>query len=340
MLSLNTPLNYTCGIRAEEDAYLVSVGESKKYDVIVDYFVDTITSKYDQDVSLLLVGNKGRGKSRAALSMCYFAGCELAERLGGRWDDYFDPLTHMAIISPKKASEVMAIKDKYAIKNFDDIGIGWGARNWQKKENIEKGEVFQINRIDSQLQVFSVPNQFLLDKIPRSLVSHYAEMDQQFFDFGFTTLKLFKPMTLFREGRIIQPYLYTNRVKYVLYRIPKPPEFLDKLYTQMRKDATREAITNRLNTAKIENTEAERTIQRVTNKTPAQIIEEHRPQIYAMIQAGQTRRHITAYLFNHGYARARVAYWWNNGFFSAAGLVPPDVHRGRPPRVPRADIVI
>lgn len=301
--------------RSEETQYLVSTGESKKYDVIVDYFVDIVTSKYDQDVSLLLVGNKGGGKSRTGLSLCYYAGCELAERKGGRWDDYFDPIRNMAIISPNRASEVMSIKDKYAVKNYDDIGIGWGARRWQKNENIEKGEVFQISRIDNQLQVFSVPNQFLLDKIPRSLVSHYAEMDQQFFDYGFTTIKLFKPTTLFREGKIIQPFLYSNRVKFVLYRIPKPPEFLDKMYTKMRKDATTEAMRQRL--------DQKNEIRKAPVGKPkaVDVIQKYKTEVLQRRSEGQSQNQINIWLFHQtGIAVATFRSWWLTQKFYNAGI--------------------
>jgi hypothetical protein len=222
------------------------VFESHKFDFLIEHFVDVITSKYNQDISLLIVGNKGKGKSLAALSLCYYSGCELAERLGGKWTDYFNPETNMAVITPESANRVMSIEDKYAVKNFDDIGIGWGARNWQDKENKEKNDIFQINRIDQTIQVFSVPNQFLLDKVPRSLVSHYAEMDQQFFEYGFTTIKLFKPITLFREGKLIQPYLSVDRTKFVLYRIPKPPDDLIQYYSKVRKASKEEAVRSRL----------------------------------------------------------------------------------------------
>lgn len=316
MVDISKPTPYSASpYRAEGTQYLVSTGESKRYDVIVDYFVDTITSKYDQDISLLLVGNKGGGKSRTGLSLCYYAGCELAERMGGRWDDYFDPEKNMAIISPRRASEVMSIKDKYAVKNYDDIGIGWGARRWQKTENIEKGEVFQISRIDRQLQIFSVPNQFLLDKIPRSLVSHYAEMDQAFFDYGFTTMKLFKPTTLFREGKIIQPYLYTNRVKYVLYRVPKPPEFLDKLYTKLRKEATDEAMKIRL-AAKVE------PVKKVKPR-PDDYIVRYRPFIENLITEGRKRDYISRKLsIEADLPLETVRYWWKKGSFEKYGLLP------------------
>lgn len=322
LCSLNTVSSHVSKFRTEEDNYLVSTGESKKFETIVGYFVDTITSKYDQDVSLLLVGNKGRGKSRAALSLCYYAGCELAERLGGRWDDYFDPYTHLAIISPKRATELMAIKDKYAVKDYDDIGIGWGARNWQQRENIEKGEVFQISRIDNQLQVFSVPHQFLLDKIPRTLVSHYAEMDQPFFDYGFTTMKMFKPLTLFREGKIIQPYLSVNRVKYVLYRIPKPPAFLDSLYTQMRKDATSEAMSARLGGKETKNfpkTEKS-TATTMPALKPHQIIASHKTAIL-QISPPLTRAKVVAFFVERGITHERVSAWITRHKFAQAGIV-------------------
>jgi len=301
--------------RQETTKYLVSTGESKKFDYIVDLFVDTIMSRFNQDISLLLVGNKGGGKSRTGLSLCYYAGCEIAERNGGRWDDYFDINRNMAVISPKRASEVMSIKDKYAVKNYDDIGIGWGARRWQKSENIEKGEVFQISRIDNQLQVFSVPNQFLLDKIPRSLVSHYAEMDQQFFDYGFTTMKLFKPTTLFREGKIIQPFLYTNRVKYVLYRIPRPPKELDDMYTKIRKDATTEAMKERLQDKNAEQKKPKRL-------KPDQIIEMNRVGITQKIAEGATREAIKVFLVEKGINYSTSGSWFKKNLFKNAGLDP------------------
>jgi hypothetical protein len=233
--------SFTRGLKAHPH------GESHKFDYLVEHFVDEITGPYDQDISLLLVGNKGRGKSICGVSLCFYAACELAERLGGKWQDYFDPVRNLAVILESEATALMGIQDKYQCKNYDDIGIGWSARSWQKSGNQEKNAVFQINRTDSTIQVFSVPNQFLLDKVPRSLVSHYAEMDQQFFSHGFTTVKMFKPETLFREGKIIQPYLAMDRTKYVLFRVPKPPQDLVEFYQAKRKKNKMQATNERMN---------------------------------------------------------------------------------------------
>ncbi len=222
------------------------IGEPHKYDYLVEFFASEITGPFDQDISFLLVGNKGRGKSLAALSMSYYTACELVERLGGKWQDYFNPNRNLAVILESEANSVMAIQEKYQIKDYDDIGIGWGARDWQSSDNKDKNDVFQINRTDNTVQIFTVPNQFLLDKVPRSLVSHYGEMYQQFFAHGFTTIKIFEPETLFREGRIIQPYLNVDRTKYVLFRIPRPPEDLKEFYKKKRQENKNAATTKRL----------------------------------------------------------------------------------------------
>lgn len=218
---------------------------SKKHESLSIFFAQTVTGEYNQDISFLMVGKKGTGKSYAQLSIAYSTACEIAEIMGGHWSDYFDIDQNVAIIDPVRANEVMGIQDKYAVKMYDDIGVGWGARDWQKDENKAKNDIFQINRVDNQVQMFSVPNQFLLDKVPRSLVSHYAETYQQFFKKGFVTIKLFEPQTLFRQSKIIQPYLVVNRNKFVLYAIQKPPAELTKRYNALRQEVTRMIVQMR-----------------------------------------------------------------------------------------------
>lgn len=220
---------------------------SQKLDSLSTLFAKTVTGEYNQDISFLIVGKKGTGKSHTQLSIGYHTACEIAECVGGHWSDYFDMETNIAVIDPEKANEVMGIQTRYAVKIFDDIGIGWGARNWQQKENKAKNDIFQINRVDNTVQMFSVPSQFLLDKVPRSLVSHYAETYQQYFKLGFVTIKLFEPQTLFREGKIIQPYLSVNRNKFVVYAIPKPPADLAKQYNKIRYDTTQRIVQMRKN---------------------------------------------------------------------------------------------
>lgn len=221
--------------------------DTGRFDSISQIFVDIITSQYDQDVSILGVGAKGSGKSSAFLSVAYWCAQKVAawKNDGSKWDEYYNLEEYTAVILEEEATRLMNIQEKYIIKNFDDIGIGWGARNFRDQENIDKNDIFQINRTDNTIQLFSVPNQFLIDKVPRSLVSHYIEMDQRFFEHGHTTLKLFKPRTLFREGKIITPFLQVDRNKFVNYLIPSPPHDLWTQYKELRRKSKDIAIHRR-----------------------------------------------------------------------------------------------
>jgi len=295
-------------------------GEAHKYDYLVEFFVNEITGPYDQDISLLMVGNKGRGKSMAALSLSFYSACELAERMGGKWTDYFNTDTNMAVILEEEANAVMSIQDKWQIKNYDDIGIGWGARNWQDQDNKDKNDVFQINRTDSTIQIFSVPNQFLLDKVPRSLVSHYAEMAQQFFAHGFTTMKMFEPETLFREGKIIQPYLNVDRTKYVLFRIPKPPDDLVEYYKKRRRDNKNKATSRRLTDENREE-EKERKMPtkelkpNVTIRAMEQDMMMYAPIIQPVISAGGSDNDVIEVLVAEGMVKQKAKRWVKHATF-------------------------
>ena len=218
---------------------------STKYESLSGFFVDTVTGEFDQDISFLLVGNKGRGKSWTALSIGYHCGVKLVDHFGGQVTDYFDVDRTVATIDEEAAHTLMMDETKHLVKIFDDIGIGWGARDWRSKENIEMADVFQVNRVDSQIQMFTIPHQFLLDKIPRSLVSHYGVMDKRWFGKGYTSLKLFQPETIFKENIIINPYLQANRQKYVVYVIPKPPSEITTKYRELRKKMKELAVKRR-----------------------------------------------------------------------------------------------
>lgn len=208
------------------------------------FFAETVTNAYNQDISFLLVGKKGQGKSWAQLSIAYHTARHLADILGGKWNDYFS-MDNVAIIDPIRAVDVISNAQRHNVYIYDDIGVGWNARNFSRDENKQKNDIFQINRVDNTVQMFSVPNQFLLDKVPRSLVSHYGEMDRMYFSRGFSTMKLFQPRTLFREGKQIAPYLFQDGSKYIRYVIPAPPKELRDEYDQLRLKITREQIKKR-----------------------------------------------------------------------------------------------
>ncbi|RPJ53951.1 MAG: hypothetical protein EHJ95_01190, partial [Methanobacteriota archaeon] len=180
---------------------------------LAKFIASTITGPFNQDISFMLVGKKGTGKSKASLSISCMVAYEVACAIDNdpkKWKDYFN-IDLVAIIDPIAAADLIVLPGKYLCKLYDDIGLGWNSRDFAKQDNKDKNDIFQINRVDNTFQTFALPNQFLIDKVPRSLVSHYGEMDRsrKGFTRGFSLMKFFEPITLFREGKQITPYLST-----------------------------------------------------------------------------------------------------------------------------------
>lgn len=212
-------------------------------------FAHTITGPYKQDIAMLLQGQKGSGKSYASLRIAYNTARKVAEILDDdwrKWPRYFS-MENVAIIDPDRASEIIGNAKPYNIYIFDDIGVGWNSRAFATKENRDKNDIFQVNRVSQTVQILSMPNQFLLDKVPRMLCNYMAEMDRSEYGRGISLMKVFRTKTLFRlNNQRITPHLVAaDGEKIVKYVIHRPPEFLAKQYDRIRKDVTRRIIEER-----------------------------------------------------------------------------------------------
>ncbi len=149
------------------------------------------------------------------------------------------------IIDPDRAFEIIGEAKPYNIYLFDDIGVGWNSRSFASKDNRDKNDIFQINRVAQTVQILSMPNQFLLDKVPRMLCNYMAEMDRSEYSRGFSLMKVFKTKTLFRlNNQRITPHLVAeDGAKITKYVVHRPPAFLAKQYDKIREDVTRRIIS-------------------------------------------------------------------------------------------------
>lgn len=218
-------------------------------DFLAQRFAHTITGPYKQDIAMLLQGPKGSGKSYASLRIAYNTARCVAEILDDdwhKWTKYFS-MNNVAIIDPDRAFEIIGEAKPYNIYIFDDIGVGWNSRAFASKENRDKNDIFQINRVAQTMQILSMPNQFLLDKVPRMLCNYMAEMDRSEYSRGFSLMKVFKTKTLFRlNNQRITPHLVAeDGAKITKYVVHRPPAFLAKQYDKIRKDVTRRIISER-----------------------------------------------------------------------------------------------
>lgn len=150
---------------------------------LVKFIVDEMTGSGDGDVSILIVGSRGSGKSDLALDIIDGVSEELALRLQGneaKWKDYFDPAKDCGIMLDDNLLKILAAKvDDYHIKFLDDIGFskGFNSRKHASSENDATTSLFAINRTNRGLLVCTVQSHMFVDNKLRSLFKVYIEVN-------------------------------------------------------------------------------------------------------------------------------------------------------------------
>jgi len=241
-------------------------------------FVDTIT-RHNQHITMMTVGKTGAGKSWANLRLAYDCACEFARRKGGTWKDYFS-LDNVMVIELKKVYEILKEMEKFNIYIFDDIGVGWSSRNWMDEVNRALNDIFQIFRTKNCILLLTLPDTFLLDKVPRSLVHYFAEMEMSIFEKGVTLAKVFKVVKHPRSGDLNYPYLRVEGRQFVRCVFPKPPAELTEPYERIRERKADEVIVERI-------TEIEEKKKKKTEKKEVKDLKKERyPEAVRLVEQG------------------------------------------------------
>ena len=206
---------------------------------------NTIAGKHNQDVRMLTVGRQGSGKSMFDLYLCYQVACRLAEKKGGEWEDYFD-IDHVAVAKTEDILELFGNMKQYHVYLADDIGMSWGARDFSKKINKFLNIIFQLMRTRNNFLSVSIISNFLLDKVPRSLMNFEINMDMSLFDYGMVVPKVFNVVQKPRQNKPFTVYPRFGNVKVVRYLGYLPPEDLVKEYNKRREAVEIEVRTEKI----------------------------------------------------------------------------------------------
>lgn len=206
--------------------------------------VDRTTSPYNQHVTTMTVGKTGSGKSNMNLAVGYAYACKVADKMGGSWEDYFN-LDNIGIITREEIYRVMKIEKKYSYLMLDDIGVGWNARKWQDDFNNILNDILQTFRTDNTALAVTLPDSFLIDKVPRSMVHFFIEMDMPIFDKGITIAKVFETVRKPRQSKTY--FMYPRaETKFVRYAFPLAPAELVEAYEEKRSQISTELKNDRL----------------------------------------------------------------------------------------------
>ena len=204
-----------------------------------------ITSKFNQHITIIMVGGTGTGKSWAAMDLAYQAAREVAfidkgkDVMPDSWQEYFN-LDHMAIITLDRVTELLKNIKPHGIYILDDIGVGYNNRDWMKDKNKKMNQIIQTFRTDNTCVIYTVPSKGLIDKVPRELVEWYMEFErsEQIFSMGLNTCKFLDITTLKRANK--QLFIYDTvqstegRQQFVRHIAERPPDVLTVPYEAMR----------------------------------------------------------------------------------------------------------
>jgi hypothetical protein len=231
---------------------------------------------------LFIVGPQGSGKSRSAIKLSIRLSEEVASRVGGKPEDYFPlDLSHVFIGDPEAHAEALKNIRKHCIYILDDAGVSINARNFMTSYNKSLNDIFQTVRTDNAVIIINAPDSFLIDNVPRTLVSHYAEVSESQHTMGFNLLKIFKLERKFREGHTHYHHYQYGNVQVVRWKIGNIPDEVAALYERKRDEAT-QMIKSHAGQGRHERTAAKR-------ETVAQVKEDAYCRAYTLFSGGENK---------------------------------------------------
>lgn len=204
-----------------------------------------LCGRHNKDIKLFIVGPQGSGKSRSAIYLAIRVSQEIANIIGGKPEDYFPAdLSHVFIGDPEAHADALRHIKKHNIYILDDAGVSINARNFMTTYNKSLNDIFQTVRTDNALIIINAPDQFLIDNVPRTLVSHYAEVSESQHSLGFNFLKVFKLERKFREEKTHYHHYQFGNVQVVRWRFGDIPEDMALIYETRRDEATQAIKSN------------------------------------------------------------------------------------------------
>ena len=137
---------------------------------VPEMWADIVCGPDKQDVSAMIVGAKGMGKSYSALTLCYETAKAIARRAGGTWQDYFPfdektkTLRNVATVVQKDIISLLGTTKKNNVYLLDDCAISMNSRRFMSDTNIQQNEIFTLMRVDQAVTVVTLVDQGTMDR--------------------------------------------------------------------------------------------------------------------------------------------------------------------------------
>lgn len=203
---------------------------------LAEIICDKICSGYNQHAIIMIEGKTGTGKSNASLDLAFNVSLFMADRLGGKPEDYFTT-ENIAILTGEEVIRIAESIKQHGIYILDDIGAeGLNARNWQSDINAVMTKILQTFRTKENLLIMTVPDRGFVDKIARNLLHYKIVMQQAWFSRGLTLAKLstVKKQYAKDNGNNMYPFIRHKGIVYNYAVFKRAPKHLTDEYEKKR----------------------------------------------------------------------------------------------------------
>ena len=226
---------------------VTDINQLNNVDSISKTLANIVTSKFNDQVTILINGNRGSGKSYLCLDLACKTAIEIGKITGKPAGNYFpNSLDNMAIIRLDRVIDVMANLQQYGVYVLDDIGVGYSNREWRSDKNQRMNKVLQTFRTDNVVTILSVPDKGMIDKVPREMIDKYIETNKEnnMYSLGLNLVKVFNSERLLRDEKTLEILPLVEHMgklnKYAKYVARKPPVDIAERYDVLRKQIARD----------------------------------------------------------------------------------------------------
>lgn len=160
------------------------------------FFAKELVNKvaaWNQSADVNICGDRGLGKSHTGMRLAMQCAEIMAEKYGGVWQDYWNLEENTGIMNLSEIIAVSKVMSETQSKVFliDDLSVSQNARKHGTVENQALNSMLTVGRMNKHICIRSFPHTFMVDKYVRHLCNYLVEMQKPYFEYGYTSAKIF-----------------------------------------------------------------------------------------------------------------------------------------------------
>jgi len=198
-----------------------------------------ICSPYKRNITIMILGVLGGGKSYLAMELARLTSIYVAQRLGDKPEDHFNLKENCGIMIMKDIEAVYEKMDRTNKQIFiiDDSSPTFGARDFMSEENKALNNRIITIRPHSHVVIFTTPAKSLMDIVVRKMSGYQIFIKEPLFEIGKVVCDIRRVQIdlVSDKEKTYRKHLQNHKgQKYRLHIFNKPPQEWCDIYDERR----------------------------------------------------------------------------------------------------------